>query len=226
MRVAAQSPFMDTVSHMNQMYRYQRHIYDFTRKYYLLGRDTLIQEMQVQAGDRILEMGCGTARNLEKLAAKHTNVELYGIDASSEMLATAEQKLRDKAYAHRIHLKQALAEEVHYQKLFDLDKPFDTVFYSYALSMIPPWREALAQGLANLKDGGDLYIVDFSQQAELPAWFRAVLRRWLTLFDVHPNPQLAAHLQQLASSGVVDCHWTSLKKDYAFIAHLKKKGNA
>lgn len=216
---------MDTVSHMNQMYRYQRHIYDFTRKYYLLGRDTLIQEMTVKAGDRVLEMGCGTARNLEKMAQKHTDIELYGVDASSEMLITAEQKLADQAYASRIHLKQGLAEDVHYQNLFALDKPFDMVFYSYALSMIPPWREALAQGLINLKDGGDLYIVDFSQQAELPAWFRALLRRWLNLFDVHPNPDLPGHLHELANSGVVEFDWKPLKKDYAFIAHLKKKGN-
>jgi len=216
---------MDTVSHMNQMYRYQRHIYDFTRKYYLLGRDTLIQEMHVQTGEHVLEMGCGTARNLEKLASKHTDVEFYGVDASSEMLVTAEQKLQNKTYANRVHLKQGLAEDVHYHDMFGLDKPFDTVFYSYALSMIPPWREALAQGLANLKEGGDLYIVDFSQQAELPAWFRAVLRRWLKLFDVHPNPDLPGHLHQLANSGTVEFHWTPLKKDYAFIAHLKKKGD-
>jgi len=209
---------------MNQMYRYQRHIYDLTRKYYLLGRDTLIERMQIQPGDRVLEMGCGTARNLEKLACRHAEVAFYGVDASSEMLDTAVQKLHNKAYQKRIHLQHGLAEEVHYQGMFGLEKPFDCVFYSYALSMIPPWREALAQGLTNLKPGGDLYIVDFSLQTQLPAWFRAGLRRWLTLFDVHPNPELPGHLHELAAQGAVAFEWTPLYRDYAFIAHLKKPG--
>lgn len=30
---------------MDRMYRYQRYIYDFTRKYYLFGRDTLIRDL-------------------------------------------------------------------------------------------------------------------------------------------------------------------------------------
>ncbi len=213
---------MNTVEHMDQMYRYQRHIYDLTRKYYLLGRDTLLERMPVQPGDRILEMGCGTARNLEKLARRHSEVELYGVDASNEMLLTAKQKLARTPYAQQIHLKQGLAEEVHYQHLFALDEPFDTVFYSYALSMIPPWREALAQGLANLKPDGDMYIVDFSQQEQLPAWFRRVLRSWLAWFDVYPNPDLPDHLRELKATGGIDFEWTCVKKDYAFIAHLKK----
>ena len=49
---------------MNQIYRWQRYIYDFTRKYYLLGRDRLIAELDVPPGGRVLEVGCGTARNL------------------------------------------------------------------------------------------------------------------------------------------------------------------
>ena len=31
----------DQAEQMDRMYRYQRHIYDLTRKYYLLGRDRI-----------------------------------------------------------------------------------------------------------------------------------------------------------------------------------------
>ncbi len=37
---------------MDHMYRYQRHFYDVTRKYYLFGRDTLIREMNPASGPR------------------------------------------------------------------------------------------------------------------------------------------------------------------------------
>ncbi len=56
---------------MDGMYRRQRYFYDLTRKYYLLGRDRLIAEMHVRAGENILEVGCGTGRNLLILAKKH-----------------------------------------------------------------------------------------------------------------------------------------------------------
>ena len=49
---------------MDAIYRGQRHIYDLTRKYYLLGGDGLIHDLAPPAGGSILEVGCGTARNL------------------------------------------------------------------------------------------------------------------------------------------------------------------
>ena len=49
---------------MDRIYRRQRHVYDFTRKYYLLGRDELIERLAPPADSRVLEIGCGTARNL------------------------------------------------------------------------------------------------------------------------------------------------------------------
>ncbi len=45
---------------MDRMYRHQRHIYDITRKYYLLGRDWTIEKLDVPQGGSLLEVGCGT----------------------------------------------------------------------------------------------------------------------------------------------------------------------
>ena len=53
---------------MDGVYRYQRHVYDLTRKYYLLGRDRLIDGLAVPPGGTVLELGCGTGRNLVKAA--------------------------------------------------------------------------------------------------------------------------------------------------------------
>ena len=49
---------------MDDVYRYQRYIYDLTRKYYLFGRDTLLRSLDIPDGARVLEIGCGTGRNL------------------------------------------------------------------------------------------------------------------------------------------------------------------
>ena len=50
---------------MDGVYRYQRHIYDLTRKYYLLGRDRLIADLAVPDGGTVLEIGCGTGRRVQ-----------------------------------------------------------------------------------------------------------------------------------------------------------------
>ena len=40
---------IETTRRMNRMYRRQRHIYNATRRYYLLGRDQMIARLQPEA---------------------------------------------------------------------------------------------------------------------------------------------------------------------------------
>ena len=74
---------------MDRMYRVTRHIYDLTRAYYLLGRDRLLDKVATSPAAATLEVGCGTARNLIRLARRPEPGELFGLDASHEMLETA-----------------------------------------------------------------------------------------------------------------------------------------
>ncbi len=84
---------MATTEEMDRMYRWTRFVYDLSRKYYLLGRDRLLRQMELAPGDRVLEIGCGTARNLIRLARRRRDVACYGLDVSTEMLATARRKV-------------------------------------------------------------------------------------------------------------------------------------
>src|SRR6185369_18061427 len=93
-------------SAMDRMYRYTRHIYDLTRKPYLLGRDQLIAELDLEAGGSVLEMGCGTGRNLIAVARAYPEAELYGFDISEEMLKTAKAAVARAGLADRIHLRR------------------------------------------------------------------------------------------------------------------------
>ena len=84
---------MDARESMDRMYRLQRHFYDLTRKYYLFGRDGLIERLDARPGETVLEVGCGTARNLVRLARRYPGARLHGLDASEAMLLTAAAKL-------------------------------------------------------------------------------------------------------------------------------------
>jgi tRNA G46 methylase TrmB len=74
---------------MDRMYRHQRRIYDFTRKFYLLGRDGMIRRLNPAPEARVLEIGCGTGRNLILAAKDFPDADFFGIDISEEMLTTA-----------------------------------------------------------------------------------------------------------------------------------------
>ena len=74
---------------MDAIYRSQRHFYDLTRKYYLLGRDALIEGLAPPSGGSVLEAGCGTGRNLIVAARRWPDAHYYGVDISEAMLETA-----------------------------------------------------------------------------------------------------------------------------------------
>ncbi len=206
---------------MDRMYRYQRYFYDTTRKFYLFGRDKLIAQMDVQPGENVLEVGCGTGRNLVILAAKSPRTHFFGLDASSEMLKTAQAKV-DAKKTSNVTLEVALADDFTFKDTFGLDAPFDTIYFSYSITMIPTWRESIANALENLKPGHKIYIVDFYDQKDLPGWFRKVLQVWLKQFHVQFWSDLMPHLESLEKQGRVKLQITSVFKRYSFIAELTK----
>lgn len=213
---------LDASLRMDQQYRYQRYIYDLSRKYYLLGRDTLLKDLPIQADEAVLEIGCGTGRNLVKLAYHYPAARFYGVDASNLMLARAEKNLQRTLYAHSIQLHQGLAEQISWHDL-GLDEPLDHIIFSYVLSMIPGWPAVLEHALTLLKPQGCLHIVDFSDQAELPRWFRTALFTWLTWFNVHPEPRILQSLEELAMFSGANLKIKHLPGRYAFLAVYRKQ---
>lgn len=214
----------DIAENMDKQYRYQRYVYDFSRKYYLFGRDAVLTEIPFMADDNLLEVGCGTARNLLKVAYRRPATNLYGLDVSAAMLDSARNKVDKTLYAKNIHLKHGYAQQVTASD-FGLDEGFDHVLFSYVLSMIPDWQSAVEQAIANLKPGGYLHIVDFSDQQAMPAWFRSGLLQWLEWFHVKPEPALPIYLKTLESRYGGELRMRHLSGRYALIAHYQKEGN-
>lgn len=211
----------DHRTHMDGIYRYQRYIYDATRKYYLLGRDRLLDELRPPTGGTILEIGCGTGRNLILAAKRYPNAKLYGFDISSEMLKTARASIERHGYSDRITVAEGDATSFDAQRLFGR-AGFDRVFVSYALSMIPPWRQAIAPALDAVSPGGRLHIVDFGQQQGWPTWFKTALFAWLAHFTVTPRPDLEDALRSAAASAGATLEFQRLYRGYADYAVLTR----
>ena len=195
---------------MDDVYRVQRLFYDSTRKYYLLGRDHMIAQMQVQPGDSILELACGTGRNLDAIHRQHPYANLYGLDISDQMLRSARRKLRGRA-----RLARADACAFDPAALFG-EAQFEHIVFSYSLSMIPDWQRALDEAARHLAPGGTLHIVDFGDQAALPRWARRGLRAWLARFHVEPRDRLFETLGNMRGTAQT----ASLYRGYAYHATL------
>ncbi|MFT7575421.1 MAG: S-adenosylmethionine-diacylgycerolhomoserine-N-methyltransferase [Alphaproteobacteria bacterium] len=200
--------------HMDGIYRYQRYIYDATRKYYLLGRDRMLDGLKPPVGGTILEVGCGTGRNLILAAKRYPHAQLYGFDISKEMLVTARASIERAGLSDRIHVTEGDATDFTMLKLFGIPTA-DRVFISYSLSMIPPWQAAVREGLKALGPGGELHVVDFGQQSGWPKWFEKLMFTWLKKFTVYPRADLEDEMRAAADDIGATVRFEKLYRDYA-----------
>jgi S-adenosylmethionine-diacylgycerolhomoserine-N-methlytransferase len=207
---------------MDGVYRYQRHVYDLTRKYYLLGRDRLIGELAVPPGGTVLELGCGTGRNLVQAAKAFPGAQFCGLDISAEMLETAAVAIGSRDLAARVRLARGDASDFDVDILFGRHG-FDRVFISYALSMIPEWRQTIAAALDAVGERGSLHIVDFGQQERLPSWFKSALRAWLAKFHVSPRDSLREELESECRRVGASLRFETLYRGYAVHAVMTKR---
>ena len=206
---------------MDAIYRTQRHVYDLTRKYYLLGRDRLIAGLAVPQHGSVLEVGCGTGRNLIAIARAWPHAGCHGFDISDAMLKTAAASIKRSGLSGAIRLAQGDATDFDPRPMFR-KAAFDRIVFSYTLSMIPGWRDAIAAAADVLSETGEIHIVDFGQQECLPRWWRAMLFGWLAHFEVTPRAALRAMLEGLAAERRMRLEFTPLYRGYAWSAVLRR----
>lgn len=188
----------DITVRMNKMYALTRHIYDLTRKFYLLGRDRLIEDLQPNPGHHIVEIGCGTARNLIKMAQRYPECNFYGIDASEELLKTAKKSIKNANLENRITLMHGFAQNFSPKKSFGIQSDkVDRIVFSYTLSMIAQWQDVIEHALPFLTKDGALHLVDFGDLKDLPRSFRNFLFWWLSLFGCYYRSEMAGYLENI-----------------------------
>lgn len=169
--------------------------YDAFRERLLQGRRELIASLQLPANALVVELGGGTGRNLDFFTPQQWShiARFELVDLCPALVERAQ--LRAMADP-RIRVNQADATT------WRPHKPVDCVYLSYALTMIPDWRAALANALAMLKPGGTLAVVDFYvSEAAPPTGLRLhslFTRRFWPAWFGHDGVKLdAAHLPAL-----------------------------
>ncbi len=169
---------------LERYYRWHAGIYDLTRWSFLRGREALVRWAAARLTPaRILEVGCGTGKNLAHLGRLFPQARLWGVDLSADMLAVARKKLQ--GLADRLTLIQAA-----YDQPVAAEPSFDLVVFSYSLSMFNPgWEEAIAAASRDLAPGGACAAVDFHDSNS------PILKHWLALNHVRLDGHLLPGLK-------------------------------
>jgi ubiquinone/menaquinone biosynthesis C-methylase UbiE len=157
-------------------------------------RARAVAAMDLKPGSSALEVGCGSGRNLKHLVeAVGPTGTVYGADISEDMLAQA-KKLCDRNEWRNVTLVQGDAVAL------SLPEKVDGALFSLSYATMIQRREILRRAWDQLKDGGQLVIMD----ARIPKnaigeWYRP-LALWTLDRTVLGNPDvdILADLRELA----------------------------
>src|SRR5215472_16423452 len=117
-------------------------------------RAKAVARLDLKPGDKVLEVGCGTGRNLRLLVeAVGPTGEVLGVDCCDAMLAKA-RELSERHQWHNVKLWQQDASKVL------LPVPVDGVLFSLSYTVIPKPVTALTKAWEYLHYKGHVVIMD------------------------------------------------------------------
>jgi ubiquinone/menaquinone biosynthesis C-methylase UbiE len=122
-------------------------------------RRSAVAALDLGSGDRVLEIGCGTGRNLRFLRdAVGPTGKVYGVDLSAGMLDKA-RELRERNNWSNVTLTRGDA------LVYSAPELLDGVLFSLSYNTMPHHRSVLLHALSQLRPGGRIVIMD----AKLPS---------------------------------------------------------
>ncbi len=130
----------------------------FEKKYRSIG----LEQLNINRGETVLEIGFGTGHCLKKIAESvGEKGKVYGIDISSGMLEVSKQRLKETGLIDRVVLFCGDATKMPYE-----DNKFDAVFMSFTLELFdtPEIPEILGEIKRVLKPYGRLGVVSMSKE--------------------------------------------------------------
>lgn len=147
-------------------------------------RRRAVSRLELKPGASVLEVGCGTGRNLAPLLeAVGAEGRVYGVDVSEGMLAEAEELCAREGWANVVLIRADAAD-------YSLPELVDGVIFSLSYAVIPQHREALRRAWKHLRAGGYLVIMD----ARLPKGRAGKLLHpfvvWTSRLTVLGNPDV------------------------------------
>lgn len=163
-------------------------------------RTEALQALDAQPGDVVPDLACGGGPNLDPVLARLRGGGLLAsLDYTPAMLRQAARRIRRGRWG-RVALVRADAGRLPFP-----DDVFDRAVCTYALRVMPPWREALDEVVRVLNPGGRFVVLD-GKPSSGPTRFLNPLAAWIAqgpLADL-ARPVIDDILQRFANVQVVN----------------------
>jgi phosphatidylethanolamine/phosphatidyl-N-methylethanolamine N-methyltransferase len=149
-------------------------VYDFTFGPTLHpGRLQAIERMDIQPGERVLEVGVGTGINL---ALYPKNCSVTGIDFTGSMLEIARERVVRKDIRN-VRLLQMDAADLKF-----VDSSFDIVYAPYLISVVPDPVRVAREMRRVCRPGGRIILLNHFLS---PNAILSRIERWISPFTIH-----------------------------------------
>ena len=150
-------------------------------------RKRLIDVVSPQAGERILDVGCGTGSLIKRIKKVSPQTHLMGVDPDEAVLERAKRKAGKHSHEIEWHVGFLTSE------LADVVKPIDKVISSLVLHQTPiaEKKRILETMRAVLKPGGSVHIADYGLQRTrlMRTLFRRTVQAIDGVEDTTPNAE-------------------------------------
>jgi len=172
--------------------------------YYLLGfridsyRKKAIESLHLEAGDTVVDIGCGTGANFPMLLEiVGQNGKIIGVDFTDAMLAKARGRIETKGWRN-VELVQSDAA------LYRFPDKVDGIISTFAIIYVPEFDDIIRNGSRSLVAGGRLVVLDFKLPngwiSRLAPYAIVDTRPWglsMEMASRHPWESMRIHLKHM-----------------------------
>lgn len=176
-------PIATDLEIVRQRYRHIARVYPILELLWLPpGIRRAVDSLTLRLGHHVIELGCGTGRNLLMLSeAVGSGGRVVGVDLSPEMLDRACRRARGLRLQNvSLYLADAAT--------FRSPEPVDAVLFSLSYSVMPNRVEALRLAWEQLRSGGRLVVMDGKIPDGLIGKVSRSLITWLSQRTVLGDP--------------------------------------
>jgi len=159
------------------IYRQRAKRYDITANLYrIVGfrepayRQMAVEALNLQRGDTVVEIGCGTGLNFPLLQeAVGPDGKIIGVDLTDAMLAQAESRVKKQGWTN-VELVHGDAAQ------YQFPNGVDGIISSFAITLVPKFDQVVRNGAEALSPGKRCVILDFKLPSKRPVtWFVPLL---------------------------------------------------
>jgi ubiquinone/menaquinone biosynthesis C-methylase UbiE len=175
---------------MSSFYASQAKGYDAVRENMLVARPEMMSAFgPIKEGHTWLDIGGGTGRNLHYIRAQLDRFEsIVVLDICPELLQIGQMHARVTFTPEQYDKIRWVCMDINAPTIREelakvcgntLERGFDTITFSYSLSMIPSWEQALYSAKSLMSEDGRVLVADFDTYTEEGNSFKDFLiRTW------------------------------------------------